>query len=71
MATCIVQGCDSDAMVRSEHGLCATCYAGMYYWKNKTPTQILRRRRQLYRLQGRMEMMTPNVKHLDQVKRKK
>jgi hypothetical protein len=56
---CAINACEREAKY-VESGLCDTCYAGMYYWKNKTPTQILRRQKQLAVLEERMELMGGN-----------
>ena len=65
---CEIGGCENEAQPM---GLCKTCYAGMYYWKGATPSRILERRKQLDRLQNRMELMTPNVRTLHSGTRKK
>ena len=58
---CIVEGCfDERKYVAS--GLCAACYAGMYYWKDRNPTDIVRRQRQVARLASRLDYMLPNVR---------
>lgn len=43
-------------------GLCAACYQGLRYWTGRTPTEIVQRMKQLDRLQGRMETMSPHVR---------
>ncbi len=58
---CIVDGCfDHRAYVGS--GLCLACYAGMHYWKHRSPTDIVKRKRQLARLTERMDYMQPSVR---------
>lgn len=64
---CLVPSCDSDAYAA---GLCKACYSGMYYWKNRTPGDVIKRMRQVQRLQDRMEMLTPNVRTLPRRKKK-
>ena len=56
---CSISACDRP-MEMPESGLCKTCYQGMYYWKDKTPTQVMKRQRQLAVLEERMEMMGGN-----------
>lgn len=58
---CVVEGCfDERKYVAS--GLCAACYAGMYYWKGRNPTDIVKRKQQIARLASRMDYMLPKVK---------
>ncbi len=55
---CMVDGCfDERKYVMS--GLCKACYGGMYYWKNRTPTDIINRKKQIARLASRMDLMQP------------
>lgn len=58
---CVVEGCFDEA-IYSDKSLCAACYQGMYYWKDRTPTDIVRRKRQIARLAHRMDYMQPNVR---------
>ena len=58
---CIVDGC-YDEPVYVTSGLCAACYQGMLYWKDRTPTDIVLRQQQINRLANRMDMMQPHVK---------
>ena len=60
---CSVDGCFSERKY-VESGLCAACYAGMYYWKDKTPTQVINRVKQLARLSSRMDSLMPTVRHI-------
>lgn len=55
---CIVDGCFEERHYVSS-GLCKACYAGMHYWKGRSPTDIVRRKQQLERLEARMAMMLP------------
>lgn len=66
---CSVDGC-FDERKYIESGLCAACYAGMYYWKNRTPTDIVRRQQQIARLAARMERMQPHVRTLTRRRRR-
>jgi len=58
---CIVEGC-FDEQAYSGSGLCLACYAGMHYWKHRSPTDIVKRKRQLDRLASRMDYMQPTVR---------
>ena len=60
---CSVDGCFSERKY-IESGLCSACYAGMYYWKGKTPTQVVNRIKQLARLTSRMDSLMPTVRHI-------
>jgi len=46
----------------SEQGICATCEVALIYWRNKTPSQIVKRARALDSYQNRMELLLGNVK---------
>lgn len=48
--------------------ICDACYQAFYYWKDKTPKQILDRSRNLDIYARRMDLMLGNVKR---VRRKK
>lgn len=61
MARCVIEGCNSEATC-SEKSLCAACYQGMYYWRDRTPTDIVKRKRQINRLANRMDYMQPHVR---------
>ena len=62
MARCEVSACNEEATVA---GLCSACYAGIRYWTTgKTPGQIVKRRKQLDRLEARMDLLQGNVKIL-------
>ena len=54
---CYIPSCDRDAEVGD---LCKTCYQGMYYWKDRTPTEVVKRAKQLQVLSDRMDMMGGN-----------
>jgi len=58
---CVVEGCNEEATC-SDKSLCNACYQGMYYWKDRSPTDIVRRKRQINRLSHRMDYMQPNVR---------
>ena len=45
----------------SQVGICSTCEVGIIYWRKRTPTQIVKRARQLVSLQNRMELILGNV----------
>lgn len=44
--------CDNPAQVSE---LCNSCYHALYYWRNKTPTQMVHRMRKLDLYKRRME----------------
>jgi hypothetical protein len=55
---CAVDGCENAAFYK-EAGLCQACYQGLYYWQRyRTPTQAMRRKRQLGVLDARMKLLT-------------
>lgn len=58
---CVTGGCFEERHY-IDSGLCKACYSGMYYWKGATPTRILRRIKQLTRLQSRMDTLMPTVR---------
>ena len=52
---CEVKGCNEQAV---SAGLCSACYQGIRYWMNKgTPGAINKRRKQLARLESRMDLI--------------
>ncbi len=58
---CIVDGCfDERKYVQS--GLCNACYQGLYYWKDRSPTDIVKRKQKIARLQARMDYMQPSTR---------
>ncbi len=59
VGSCMVEGCPRDIKYL-EAELCETCYQGMYYWRDKSPTAVMRRQKQLYILENRMELMSGN-----------
>lgn len=56
---CAIDSC-TRPMEMPESGLCIQCYNGMYYWKDATPTRIMKRQKQLVILGDRMEAMGGN-----------
>ena len=60
---CSVDYCDNDVGQMKKLGICATCYAAMYYWtrNHKTPADILRYRRRLMKFQARMDQLQPQI----------
>ncbi len=58
---CIVSGCFDERKYKLS-GLCDACYAGMHYWKHRSPTDIVLRQKQINRLIHRMDMMMPTVR---------
>ena len=62
--TCSIPGCSSPA-VHKHAKLCNACYHWMYYWSNKTPTDVMRRVQQLEFWEKRMKVLMPaNVRKL-------
>jgi len=53
---CEVPDCEDEVKIR---GLCAACYSGMRYWRDRRPTEILERRGKVNRLLSRFEVMQP------------
>ncbi len=47
--------------VALESGICSTCEVALIYWRNKTPSQIVKRARALDSYQARMELLLGNV----------
>ncbi len=45
----------------SKMGICSTCEQAFHYWRKRTPSQMIKRARQLVSLQNRMEVMLGNV----------
>lgn len=60
---CTVPEC-TEAVKYLESGLCGACYAALYYWRDATPTELVRHQRKLRRSESRMEMKLGNVKAL-------
>ena len=58
---CSVSGCFDERHYPGS-GLCKACYAGMHYWKGRSPTDIVQRMKQLVRLSSRMDSMMPHVR---------
>jgi len=58
---CVVEGCFDERKYPGS-GLCSACYAGMYYWKDRTPTDIVKRKQQIARLSSRMDYMQPTTR---------
>jgi len=55
----------------SEQGICSTCEQAFHYWRKKTPSQIVKRARQLVSLQNRMDVLLGNVKSHSGARRKR
>ena len=56
---CSVGSCERE-IVYKEAELCAACYSGMAYWGLKTPTEMIKRQKQLIVLEERMELISGN-----------
>ncbi|WP_455363549.1 hypothetical protein [[Eubacterium] cellulosolvens] len=52
-----------------EAGLCNPCEVALSYWRNKTPTQLVKRARQIDSFQNRMELLMGNVKRMPKRRR--
>lgn len=52
-----------------EAGLCNPCEVAIHYWSKKTPTQIVKRARQIDSFQNRMEIVLGNVKRMPKRRR--
>lgn len=57
---CVVDTCREEVKY-AEAGLCGACYAALYYWKDATPTELVRHKRKLARSDARMSMRLGNV----------
>ncbi len=55
---CQMNGC-TDTAHYPKAGLCKSCYAFAFYWKNKSVTHIMRRIRNLKRADDRMLTLMP------------
>jgi hypothetical protein len=62
---CSMDYCEGHVNKYKTAGICDACWMGMYYWRNATPTRLLKRARQLAKLSARMEAMSPNVRAVD------
>lgn len=59
VGSCAVEGCPHDIMY-IEAELCRNCYQAMYYWRDRSPTDVMKRQKQLVVLENRMELMSGN-----------
>lgn len=74
---CQMPGCDNEATFK-EAGVCNKCYHWLNYWKDKTPTQRMRRFKTLqfwatrssavWSDHGGMQKSTSDLMHPDDVK---
>ncbi len=68
-STCLMNGCTDDIQ-HPKAGLCKSCYAFAFYWKNKSVVQIMNRVRNLKRADDRMVTIMPaNVKQIKKRRR--
>lgn len=61
MKKCAIDGCDNGVFYK-ESGLCTACYSSLYYWRKKSVTEVMRRKRKLHVFASRMEVAEPKVK---------
>lgn len=66
--------CEIDHCDREVHhttlGLCACCYASIWYWQRlKTPRELLERAKQLDIFQARTDLLLGNIKRTSRAKR--
>lgn len=57
---CEIEGCDSDVKYPSMK-LCAACYQGIRFWRDRSATDVKKRQKQIARLGNRMATMQPWV----------
>ncbi|MEE8598802.1 MAG: hypothetical protein V3S69_04720 [Dehalococcoidales bacterium] len=55
----------------SQEGLCSTCEVALIYWTKKTPSQMMKRARQLDSFQARMEITLGNVSSLKRSRKRR
>lgn len=58
MAKCKMEGC-SRAVKHRRSGLCGACYAFVWYWKNKSVTEIMQHSDKLHFWAQRVEQLPP------------
>ena len=64
--TCAIEGCDNPIVPGSSTVECKLCRGSRYYWDQRTPAQILERRRKLTMYKARLiRFFLPNGKSKD------
>lgn len=57
---CIMENCNRDIFYKKSQ-LCAPCYQALYYWKQKSVTEIVQRKGKLRVFMARMDSVEPSV----------
>lgn len=60
MTKCIIENCDRE-MQHPKSGLCSPCYSSLWYWKQKSVTDIVKRKKNLRVFAARMDSAEPKV----------
>ena len=60
MSKCEIEGC-SRPVKHPQSGLCGPCYQGLWYWKQKSVTEIVQRKQALRVFSSRMDSAEPKV----------
>lgn len=60
MKKCTIEHCGRE-VVYKQSGLCAPCYSGLWYWKKKGVTEIVKRKAKLQVLRSRLDALEPSV----------
>lgn len=60
MKKCVMDGCDREVFYKRS-GLCAPCYSSLWYWKQKSVTEIVKRKGKLRLFAVRMDVVEPKV----------
>ncbi len=55
---CSIPGCNREVKYKQSQ-LCGRCYHWMYYWQQKSPTDVMRRLNQLEFWEKRMKVLLP------------
>lgn len=59
---CATEGCHNELTERSKLDVCSSCRSSFYYWKKRSPAEILGRRAQLRKFKSRLDRDFPSVK---------
>lgn len=57
---CIMENCNREIFYKKSQ-LCAPCYQALYYWKQKSVTEIVQRKSKLRVFMARMDSVEPSV----------
>lgn len=67
---CVAPGCDREIQHKKAQ-LCNRCYHWMFYWKDRTPTEVMERKQTLAFWAQRINMLMPNVEVINARSKKK